>query len=137
MKTVIYGTGAIARIVESLLGDQVCGVVGNSPGSMMNGWRVSDQTMMGELFPPDDVKLLICLGYQHGGMNQKRAELFELAAMAGYKFDKLVPPQMHSNFYVNHGCIILPGVQLHDNVNVGQNCFISSGLRSWPRCGDP
>jgi sugar O-acyltransferase (sialic acid O-acetyltransferase NeuD family) len=128
MKTIIYGAGATARMAAALLGDQVGGVVADyasSYGSSQLGQHsIYEAARLQTLFPPHRFSLLICIGYQHGGMNAKREQLYELYKAAGYGFDVVLPP--YPPKVIGEGCMLLPGVVVHDNVQIGVNCFVSS-----------
>lgn len=131
MKTVIYGAGSTARMAAALLGDQLGGVVADYPkrNAWLGGHTVVDSSLLTVEFKPDKFNLLICIGYQHGGMNMKRKQLFETLSMAGYNFEKAIDFTFRwpVPLVVGDGCLLLDGVTMHDNAQVGTNCFVSSG----------
>jgi hypothetical protein len=111
-------------MADALLGDRLGGVVADNVGSVqcIGNRTAQNPALLAELFPPSQFNLLIAIGYQHGGMNAKRAQLFETLSAAGYAFCTL-PPSCPAE---SVGSMLLPGVVVHDNAHIGVNCFISS-----------
>jgi len=74
-------------------------------------------------------RFIVGIGYQHGGMNARRRELYELFKVAGAVFEVahyLVTES--ANTWIGEGSAIMPGTVLHTHAEVGVNCFISSGV---------
>lgn len=129
MKTIVYGAGATARIAAALLGDQVGGVVADGEIGTRIGECLSQHSdSLSILYPPELFNLLICIGYQHGGMNTRRREVFETLSKAGYSFRSALGwTWVHlPTDRIGAGCMLLPGVVAHDNAQIGVNCFVSS-----------
>lgn len=126
MKTILYGAGATARMAAEILGDRLAGVVADGKPQPLRQFSSLEPHMLSRVYPKEEYEVLICIGYQHGGMNLKRRQIFELLGEKGYCFYRLYP-QQPGNFYVGWGSFILPNVIFHDNSRVGENCFVSSG----------
>lgn len=127
MKTIIYGSGSTARLIARFA-PYIAGVVEDFPsrqtvGSPLASLPVCRAEDMRTVYPAEDYELLIGIGYQHGGMNAKRAELANMGYSLGSAFFGL---GYREN--VSGGCIVLPGTVLHDNCSIGRNCFVASNV---------
>ena len=121
MKTLIYGSGATARLIVRFA-PYVHGVIEDYPSHQPAGSPLLNRPTL--KLPQPDCELIIGVGYQHGegGMNKRREEIAEIGCpLASVIFSFGVRN-------IGTGCVVLPGTILHDNSCIGRNCFIASNV---------
>ena len=126
MKTVIYGAGATARMAAEYLGNRHIGTVADfveNDNLEIGCQPVFAASALLETFKPEEFSVIICIGYQHGGMNTKRKILYELLRDAGYGFETICPIQYEIDAC---GSFIMDGVIICVGAYIGENCFIAS-----------
>lgn len=128
MKTVIYGSGATARMAAEYLANFHAGTVADfieNDNITIGDLPIFDASALMQKFPPENYAIIICIGYQHGGMNAKRKMLYELLDESCYYFTSVYPDQYGPNDF-GAGSFIMDGVILHTGAYVGNNCYIAS-----------
>lgn len=158
-KVVIFGVSPYSQLLRSLLEREAqCRVVAftvDEPfitAHQYEGLPVYPFHLVQEVFPPDEFKLLIGVGYSK--MNQIREQKFIEAKNKGYSLFTYISryAQYHSdyapgeNVVLMQGCIVQPYVKISDNVVVfagsiishhtviGPNVFIAPGVKIAGNC---
>ena len=133
MKIVIYGNGAMARVLYSYA--RHCMDVA---GFTVDRSCISDDTgtfcdlplvpfdRVREMFDPDVWKMIVAVGYIE--MNELRERKCAEARRKGYSFASFVHESMfiHDGVVIEDNCIILDHVTIHPGCSVGRGTFISS-----------
>ena len=140
-KTVIYGNGAMARVLYSYARHQLDIV----------GFTVDDHCIAAgettfcqkplvpfskaaEVFSPAHCDIIIAVGYAE--MNALRERKAEAALGMGYALGRYLHPGLvlHDGVSIGAGCIILDHVSIHPGSQVGANVFISSNVNIGHDC---
>jgi len=114
-KVVVYGAGSMARTIMAELGEEVAGVVADNSGGRLGRHIVRAAVDIGNFFPPMHYEVVLAIGYQHGLMNGRRAELFEKLTRWRYAFR-------------NNGTVSLSGSVWHAGSKAGVNVFVGSNV---------
>jgi sugar O-acyltransferase (sialic acid O-acetyltransferase NeuD family) len=115
-RVVVFGDGPVGEVVHAYLGhdspyEVVAFTVDGSHlrSSTKRGVPVVAFERVQDLFPPDDVGMIVALGWRE--MNQLRAARYEAARSLGYQLIS----------YVSTAATVAPGVE------IGDNCIVLDG----------
>lgn len=140
-KTVIYGNGAIAKVLYSyarhsmeIAGftvDDVCIAEGVDH---YLGLPLVPFSKVEQHFAPATHNMIIAMGFIE--MNALRKRKYEEAAQKGYGFASYVHPSVfpHDDVEIADNCIILDHVSIHPGCRVGRGTFISSNVNIGHDC---
>lgn len=133
-RVVLFGTGAVARVVHFLL-------VHDSPHEVVAFAVDRDHWQGGEmeslpivafedlptLYPPEEFAMFIAVGYRR--MNRFRAERYERAKAMGYELITHVSPRasIWPGLEVGDNCLVMDQVIIHPFVRVGNDVILWSG----------
>jgi sugar O-acyltransferase (sialic acid O-acetyltransferase NeuD family) len=139
MKTVIYGNGAMARVLFSYARHsmEIAGF------TVDDAFCESDRFCGLPLVPFSDVEtsfdparydMLLAVGFID--MNLVRERKFQEAAGRGYRFSQYVHPSvmLHDNVTICENTIILDHVSIHPGCRIGRSTFISSNVNIGHDC---
>lgn len=139
MRTVIYGNGAMARVLLSYarhdreiagftVDDHLCADDGFCGRPLVPFSRVA------EAFVPGAHRMLIAVGYLE--MNQLRARKHDEAAALGYGFDTYVHPSVmiHDGVVIEEGSVVLDHVAIHPGSRIGRGSFIAGNANLGHDC---
>lgn len=141
MKTIIYGNGAIARLLYSYARhsmdvvaftvDDAC--IDNDTGSFL-GLPLLPFSQIEQRLPPAGHTMLIAVGFIE--MNALRARKHDEAEKKGYRLDSFVHASVirHDDVVIEDGCIILDHVAIHPGCRIGRGTFISSNVNLGHDC---
>lgn len=141
MKTLIYGNGAMAKILYSYVhkSTDVCGFtvddfcISSNTNSFCNLPLVPFSKVQ-DIFKATDCKMIIAVGFID--MNELREKIYTRAKEKGYCFtsyvDKSVCP--HDEVVIEDNCIILDYVSIHPGCRIGSGTFISSNVNIGHDC---
>lgn len=140
-KTVIYGNGAMARVLHSYARKQLDIV----------GFTVDDHCIAAgetqfcqkplipfsraaEAFPPNQCDIIVAVGYAE--MNRLRERKCEEALRMGYALGRYLHAGLilHEGVSIGAGSIILDHVSIHPGCCIGKNVFISSNVNIGHDC---
>ena len=141
MRIVIYGNGAMAKVLHSY-----------ARGCMdVSGFTVDDSCISGgastfcglplvpfsrvqEIFDPAGYQMIIAMGFID--MNSLRERKYEEARAKGYSFGKFVHESVvsHDDVTIQDNCIILDHVSIHPGCSIGQGTFMSSNVNVGHDC---
>jgi sugar O-acyltransferase (sialic acid O-acetyltransferase NeuD family) len=158
-KIVIYGNGAMAKVLYSYLRKnyEVTGFVvdeGCIAKDKVNflGLPLVSFNSVCDIFSPESYQMIISVGYPE--MNEVRQKKCEQATQLGYELASYIHKSfhLHDDVRIGQNCIILehvfihPGARIGDgtficaNVNIGHDCcignynWINSGVTFGGRC---
>lgn len=141
MKTIIYGNGAMARLLYSYARhsmdivaftvDDAC--IGADTGSFL-GLPLLPFSQVERHLSPASHDMLIAVGFLE--MNALRARKHLEAEAKGYGFASYVHPSVmrHDDVLIEAGCIVLDHVSIHPGCRIGRGTFISSNVNLGHDC---
>ena len=141
MKTIIYGNGAIARLLYSYARhsmdivaftvDDAC--IDDAATSFL-GLPLLPFSQVALQLPPDEHDMLIAVGFLE--MNALRARKHREAEEKGYRLATFVHTSVlrHDDVLIEDGCIILDHVSIHPGCRIGRGTFISSNVNLGHDC---
>jgi sugar O-acyltransferase (sialic acid O-acetyltransferase NeuD family) len=145
VKIVIYGNGAIAKVVFSYINkktevaaftvDDAC--IASGVNSFC-GMPLIPFNSVQKVFDPQKYSIIIAIGFME--MNELRSLKYEEAQHKGYSLATFIHESViiHDEVFIEEGCIILDHVSIHpgsrilrgtfisSNVNIGHDCMIES-----------
>jgi sugar O-acyltransferase (sialic acid O-acetyltransferase NeuD family) len=141
MKTIIYGNGAMARVLYSYAKHSM-GIDGftvddaciEMNGDQFCGLPLVPYSNIEKVFDPRNYRLIIAMGFIE--MNELRAKKFAEAKEKGYSFDSYIHPSVfiHDDVSIGENCIILDHVSIHPGCRIGNSTFISSNVNIGHDC---
>lgn len=138
---VIYGNGAIARILHSIARrttaikgftvDDHCIPEGHD---RFCGLPIVPFSRLEETFNPKRCKLILAVGFLE--MNELRARKYDEAKARGYSFASYVHESVfiHDDVVIGESCIVLDHVSIHPGSTIGRGTFISSNVNVGHDC---
>ena len=133
MKTIIYGNGAMARVLYSyarhsmeISGFTVDDVCIEETATTFLGLPLLPFSTVEHAFDPSDHNMIVAVGY--ADMNMLREQKSREAAEKGYGFARFVHDSLiiHDGVTIDDNCIILDHVSIHPGCHIGHGTFISS-----------
>ena len=141
MKIVIYGNGAMARVLFSYARHSmnICGFtvddscVANGSDAFCSLPLVPFSKVQ-EAFNPKEYQLIVAMGFID--MNDLREKKYIEAKKKGYLFTSYVHESVliHDDVSIDENCIILDYVSIHPCCKIGQGTFISSNVNIGHTC---
>lgn len=141
MKTLIYGNGAMARVLHSYArrSMDVCGFTVDDSciaddASSFCGLPLVPFSRVQDTFDPATCKMIIAMGFIE--MNELRERKYAEACQKGYSFASFVHESViiHDDVVIEDNCIILDHVSIHPGCRIGQGTFISSNVNIGHDC---
>ncbi|MDM8564767.1 acetyltransferase [Candidatus Halobeggiatoa sp. HSG11] len=139
MKIIIYGNGAMARVVYSYIRHnmEVCGFTVDDSCINQNNFCELPLIPFSKVeyqFSPKIYKMLIAVGFVD--MNELRNIKYQEAKHKGYQFVSYVHDSVfqHDDMLIAENCIILDFVSIHPGTTVGHSTFISSNTNIGHDC---
>jgi sugar O-acyltransferase (sialic acid O-acetyltransferase NeuD family) len=139
MKTVIFGNGAMARVVFSYVrhGMDVAGFTVDDAfcgSAEFCGRRLVPFSAVAEVFDPAAHVMLTAIGYTD--MNMLRAGKYQAALALGYRFTRYAHPSVmaHDGVTLADNTVILDHVSIHCGCHIGCGTFISSNVNVGHDC---
>ena len=141
MKTIIYGNGAIARLVFSFIkGTRDVGgfLVDDScipPGvSKLCGLQLIPLSMAEQTFAPDTYEVIVAVGFL--SMNSLREQKSKQLQSMGYQIGSYIHESVliHDDVTIDQGSIILDHVSIHPGSHIGKGTFVSSNVNIGHDC---
>lgn len=141
MKTIIYGTGAIARLLFSYARHSMDIVAFTVDDNCMSGDAGSflglpllPFSQVEQHLAPADHTILIAVGFLE--MNALRARKEREAEEKGYHLASFVHESVirHDEVVFEDGCIVLDHVSIHPGSRIGRGTFISSNVNLGHDC---
>ncbi|MDY7537137.1 acetyltransferase [Undibacterium sp. RTI2.1] len=141
MKTIIYGNGAIAKLVFSyarhsmnIAGftvDDIC--IADNTDSFL-GLPLVPFTRVEEQFAPDHYNMIMAMGFVD--MNALREKKYLEAIHKGYVFTSFIHASVtkHDDVIIEDNCVILDHVSIHPGCRIKQGTFISSNVNIGHDC---
>jgi len=141
MKTVIYGNGAIAKLLFSyarrsmdIAGftvDDAC--ISDGADSYLN-LPLVPFSKVEERFDPGSHTMIIAVGFIE--MNALRTRKYLEARHKGYAFARFVHESVliHDDVVIDENCIVLDHVSIHPGCHIEQGTFISSNVNIGHDC---
>jgi len=133
-RVVLFGTGAVARVVHFLLThDSPHEVVAFAvdrdhwQGGEMEGLPIVAFEDLPALYPPGEFGLFIAVGYRR--INRFRAERYDQAKAMGYELLTHVSPRASTwpGLQVGDNCLVMDQVVIHPFARVGNDVILWSG----------
>ncbi len=141
MKTVIYGNGAMAKVLYSyatsamdIVGFTVDSACIKPGDELFCGLPLKPFDQVEEYFPPKDCNMIIAVGFLD--MNGLRERKYEEATEKGYKFTSYIHNSVinHLDVEIGPNCIILDNVSIHPGTKIEKSTFISSNVNIGHDC---
>ena len=141
MKTVIYGNGAMARVLYSyarhsldIAGFTVDDALIQNHSNTFLGKPLTPFSTVQNTFSPSDHNVIIAVGYVD--MNVLREQKTLEIAQKGYGFTRFVHDSLliHDGVTIGDNCIILDHVSIHPGCQIDQGTFISSNVNIGHDC---
>lgn len=141
MRVVIYGNGAMARILYSyarhsmnVTGFTVDDSCINENAKTFCGQPLVPFSSVEKVFDPKEYKIIIAMGFI--AMNELRDKKFLEAKSKGYSFVSYIHPSvlLHDDVSIGENCIILDHISIHPGCRVGNSTFISSNVNIGHDC---
>jgi sugar O-acyltransferase (sialic acid O-acetyltransferase NeuD family) len=141
MKVIIYGNGAIAKLLFSFMRhsvdvagftvDDIC--ITNHADTYL-GLPLVPFSQVKKQFDTASHQMIIAMGFIE--MNALRARKYVEAKQKGYSFTSFVHASvtMHDDVVIEENCVILDHVSIHPGCQVGQGTFISSNVNLGHDC---
>lgn len=141
MRTVIYGNGAIAKLLFSyarhsmdIAGftvDDVC--IGDNADSYL-GLPLVSFSQVEQQFDPATHHMIMAVGFIE--MNALRARKYIEAVNKGYSFTRFIHESvlMHDDVIIEENCVILDHVSIHPGCRIEQGTFVSSNVNIGHDC---
>lgn len=141
MKLLIYGNGAMARILYSYARHSmdVCGFTVDDSCILDNsdtfcGAPLVPFSKVQQFFSPKECKMIVAVGFIE--MNELREKKYLEAKGKGYSFATYIHPSVsvHDDVSFGNNCIILDHVSIHPGCRIGDSSFISSNVNIGHDC---
>jgi sugar O-acyltransferase (sialic acid O-acetyltransferase NeuD family) len=141
MKNIIYGNGAMAKILYSYIRSDknVCGftvddISINNNSNSFCGLPLIPFNSVEKIFSPSEYTITIAVGFID--MNELRNKKYNEAKSKGYSIGTYVHPSVmiHDDVSIGENCIILDYVSIHPGCRIGNNTFISSNVNVGHDC---
>jgi sugar O-acyltransferase (sialic acid O-acetyltransferase NeuD family) len=141
MKIVIYGNGAMARILFSyarhsmdICGFTVDDICIKEKVNTFCGQPLVPFNAVENTFDPKEYKIIIAIGFID--MNELRDKKYLEAKEKGYSFANYIHPSvfMHDDVFIGKNCIMLDHVSIHPGCRIGNSTFISSNVNIGHDC---
>jgi sugar O-acyltransferase (sialic acid O-acetyltransferase NeuD family) len=141
MKKIIFGNGAMARILYSYArrDENICGFTVddsciNNNSSTFCGLPLIPFTNVEKTFSPAEHQMIIAVGFIE--MNELREKKYYEAKGKGYSLATYIHPSImiHDDVSIGENCIILDCVSIHPGCRIGDNTFISSNVNIGHDC---
>jgi sugar O-acyltransferase (sialic acid O-acetyltransferase NeuD family) len=139
MKTVIFGNGAMARVVFSYArhGMEIAGFTVDDEfcqGDEFCGLKLAPFSRVAATFDPATHVMLMAIGYME--MNALRERKHRQAMALGYAFTSYVHHSVipHDGVTVEPNTVILDHVSIHPGSRIGSGTFISSNINIGHDC---
>lgn len=141
MKTVIYGNGAIAKLLYSyvrrsmdIAGFTVDDVCIAADADTYLGLPLVPFSRVEQQFDPGLHNMIIAVGFVE--MNALRARKYLEAGQKGYRFASYVHESvlMHDDVVIEDNCVILDHVSIHPGCRIGRGTFVSSNVNIGHDC---
>ncbi len=141
MKTIIYGNGAIAKLlfsyarqsmdIVSFTVDGAC-IADNSDSYL--GLPLVPFSSVEKQFDTASHNMIIAMGFIE--MNALRSKKYVEAKQKGYVFTSFVHESvvMHDDVIIEENCVILDHVSIHPGCRIGQGTFVSSNVNIGHDC---
>lgn len=141
MKTIIYGNGAMAKLLFSyarrsmdIAGftvDDVC--IPDNTGSYL-GLPLVPFSSVENHFDPFSYNMIIAIGFIE--MNALRVRKYLEARQKGYRFASFVHESvlLHDDVVIEENCVILDHVSIHPGCKIGRSTFVSSNVNIGHDC---
>ncbi len=141
MKTIIYGNGAIAKLLFSyarrsidIAGftvDDIC--ISNNADTYL-GLPLVPFSEVEKRFDPISHNMIIAIGFIE--MNALRKRKYLEAKRKGYRFASFIHESvlMHDDVAIGDNCIILDYVSIHPGCRIGRSTFVSSNVNIGHDC---
>jgi sugar O-acyltransferase (sialic acid O-acetyltransferase NeuD family) len=141
VKTIIYGNGAIARLLFSyarrsmdIAGftvDDAC--IADNAQSFL-GLPLVPFSRVEKQFDPGSYTMIIAVGFIE--MNALRIRKYFEAAQKGYRFASYVHESVlvHDDVVIEENCVILDHVSIHPGCRIGRGTFVSSNVNIGHDC---
>lgn len=141
MKTVIFGNGAIAKLLFSYARHSM-----DIAGFTVDDACIADNadsylklplvpfTQVEKRFAPASHNMIIAVGFID--MNALRANRYTEARKKGFSFTRFVHPSvfMHDDVVIEENCVILDHASIHPGCRIGKGTFISSNVNIGHDC---
>lgn len=141
MKTIIYGNGAIARLLYSyarhsmdIAGFTVDDVCITADADTFLGLPLVPFSRVEKQFDPGYHNMIIAVGFVE--MNALRTRKYLEAGQKGYRFASYVHESvlMHDDVVIEENCMILDHVSIHPGSRIGRGTFVSSNVNIGHDC---
>lgn len=141
MKTIIYGNGAMAKLLFSyarhsmnIAGftvDDAC-IANNACGYL--GLPLAPFSRVEKQFDPASHNMIIAVGFIE--MNALRVRKHLEARQKGYRFASFVHESVfrHDDVVIEENCVILDHVSIHPGCRIGRSTFVSSNVNIGHDC---
>ncbi len=138
---VIYGVGAIARLVfsyirrhRSVLGFTVDDALVASGDAQFCGLPLARWSGAERIYDPAACEMLIAVGFRE--MNDLRRRKHAEGKAKGYRFTSYVDPGVihHDGVTLGENCVVLDHVSIHPGCTLGPSVFISSSVNLGHDC---
>jgi sugar O-acyltransferase (sialic acid O-acetyltransferase NeuD family) len=141
MKTLIYGNGAIAKLLFSyarhsmnIVGftvDDIC--IENQTGEYL-GKPLVPFSRVEDIFDPATHQMIVAMGFID--MNDLRLKRYEEAKKKGYQFTSYIHESviLHDDVHIDENCMILDHVSIHPGCTIEKGTFISSNVNIGHDC---
>ena len=141
MKIVIYGNGAMAKVLFSYARDSFAVAGFTVDGACIAAGvdtfcglpLVAFDKLVGE-FPPQTHKMIVAVGFSE--MNELRVRKYNEARDRGYNFESYIHRSVirHIDVEIGENTVILDQVSIHPGSRIGKNTFISSNVNIGHDC---
>lgn len=141
LPVVIYGVGAIARLVysyvrrhRSVLGFTVDDAVIASGSAEFCGLPLAPWSAAERAFDPASCEMLVAVGFRE--MNALRQRKHGEGKAKGYRFTSYVDPGVirHDGVEIAENCVVLDHVSIHPGCRLAPSVFISSNVNLGHDC---
>ena len=141
MKTVIYGNGAMARVIYSYARHSmnICGFTVDDSCIAANSdtfcsLPLAPISRVQEVFDPKECQMIIAIGFID--MNELREKKYLELKSKGYAITKYIHESVliHDDVSIGENCIILDHVSIHPGCRIGQGTFITSNVNVGHDC---
>ena len=141
VKIVIYGNGAMARVLHSyarrcmdVSGFTVDDSCIAADASTLCGLPLVPFSRAQEAFDPADCRMIIAMGFID--MNELRERKYVEAREKGYSFTSFVHDSVliHDDVTIGENCIILDHTSIHPGCRIAQGAFVSGNVNLGHDC---
>jgi sugar O-acyltransferase (sialic acid O-acetyltransferase NeuD family) len=141
MKTVVYGNGAMAKVLYSYARHSmnICGFTVDDSCIPANSDSFCNLPLVPlskiqETFDPEECQMIIAVGFLD--MNELREKKYLELKSKGYVFSTYIHESVliHDDVTIAENCIILDHVSIHPGCRIGQGTFITSNVNVGHDC---